>query len=232
MPPDVSVVVVSYRPGDWLAPCVASVLAQADEVVVVDNGSEGALASAVASSMGAQVVRSTANLGFSGGVDLGLRRAQGQVVGLLNDDAVAGPNWIESARGVLADPAVAAVTPKVVLDGLFGEVLLDDEPWLAPGDARPLGRQLRSVTVGGRRRPGGRARRGRLRHRVRRPRRHTVPMAMDLGAPALLRPARRRDGGGQRSRSTVSPSSCARRAVCSITPAPTSSTTGWPANTA
>ncbi len=147
MPPDASVVVVSYRPGDWLAPCLTSVLSQADEVVVVDNGSEGGRASAVASSLGAQVVRSTVNLGFSGGVDLGLRRARGQVVGLLNDDAVAGPNWIESARTVLADPAVAAVTPKVVLDGLFGEVLLDDEPWLAPGDARPLGRQLRSVTV-------------------------------------------------------------------------------------
>ena len=44
---------------------------------------------------------------------------------------------------------MAAVTPKVVLDGIFAEIVLDDEPWLAPGDARPLGRQLRSVTVGG-----------------------------------------------------------------------------------
>jgi hypothetical protein len=38
----------------------------------------------------------------------------------------------------------------VVLDEVYAEILLDDEPWHAPGDARPLGRQLRSVTVGDR----------------------------------------------------------------------------------
>ncbi len=148
MPPDASVVVVSYRPGDWLGPCLASALSQAAQVVVVDNGSPGEQASAVAAPMGAHVVRSPVNLGFAGGVELGLRHARGEVVALLNDDAVAGPGWIDAARATLADPTVAAVTPKVVLDAVFGEVLLDDEPWFAPGDTRPLGRQLRSLTVG------------------------------------------------------------------------------------
>ncbi len=149
MPPDASVVIVSYRPGDWLAPCITSALPQADQVVVVDNGSSESEASEVAAALGAEVVRSPANVGFAGGVNLGLRRARGAVIGLLNDDAVAGTGWIETARSVLDDPEVAAVTPKVVLDGTFGEVVLDDEPWFAPGDARPLGRQVRSVTVGG-----------------------------------------------------------------------------------
>ncbi|MGD0379664.1 MAG: glycosyltransferase family 2 protein [Acidimicrobiales bacterium] len=148
MAPDTSVVVVSYRPGNWLAECVTSVLSQAAEVVVVDNGSPGQEAASVASALGARVVHSSTNLGFAGGVDLGLRHARGTVIGLLNDDARAGPGWIDSARAVLADPDVAAVTPKVVLDAMFAEVLLDDDPWHAPGDARPLGRQLRSVTVG------------------------------------------------------------------------------------
>jgi GT2 family glycosyltransferase len=123
-------------------------MAQADQVVVVDNGSANEEASAVARSVGAQVVRSAVNLGFAGGVELGLRHARGAVIGLLNDDAVAGADWIASARAALGDRTVAAVTPKVVLDGTFGEVLLDDDPWFAPGDARPLGRQLLSVTVG------------------------------------------------------------------------------------
>jgi len=149
MPPDSSVVVVSYRPGDWLAPCLASALAQADQVVVVDNGSPGEEASAIASPMGAQVVRSPVNRGFAGGVELGLRHARGALIGLLNDDAVAGPGWIDAARAALADSTVAAFTPKVVLDGVFGEVLLDDEPWFAPRDARPLGRQVRAITVDG-----------------------------------------------------------------------------------
>jgi GT2 family glycosyltransferase len=148
MPPNASVVVVSYCPGEWLAPCVSSALTQAEQVVVVDNGSEGEEASAIAKSLHAQVVRSSVNLGFAGGVDLGLRHTHGDIIALLNDDAVAGPHWIDAARAALADPAVAAVTPKVVLDGEFAEIILDDEPWQAPGDARPLGRQLHSVTVG------------------------------------------------------------------------------------
>ena len=148
MPPNASVVVVSYRPGDWLAPCLSSAMTQAEQVVVVDNGSEGEEASAIATSLNAQVVRSSVNLGFAGGVDLGLRHARGEIIAVLNDDAVVGPQWLDAARAALADPTVAAVTPKVVLDGEFAEIILDDEPWQAPGDARPLGRQLHSVTVG------------------------------------------------------------------------------------
>ncbi|HXQ75996.1 MAG TPA: glycosyltransferase family 2 protein [Acidimicrobiales bacterium] len=149
MAPSSSVVVVSHRPGSWLAECLASAMLQASEVVVVDNGSTGAEASEIARGAGATVVRASRNLGFAGGVNLGLRRAGGEIVALLNDDAVAGPAWLDTACAVLADPTVAAVTPKVVLDGLFAEVVLEDDPWFAPGDHRPLGRQLRSVTVGG-----------------------------------------------------------------------------------
>jgi GT2 family glycosyltransferase len=144
-----SVIVVSYRPGSWLVQCLASVMSEASEVIVVDNGSDGAEASAVARRMGAVVERSTRNLGFAGGVNLGLRRATGDYIALLNDDAVAGPGWLDAARHVLADETVAAVTPKVVLDGSFAEIVLPDEPWFSPGDHRPLGRLLRSVTIDG-----------------------------------------------------------------------------------
>jgi len=144
-----SVVVVSHRPGSWLAECLASALPQASEVVVVDNGSSGEEASRIARKAGARVVRSSHNLGFADGVNLGLRHVDGEIIGLLNDDAVAGPGWLDTAQGVLADPTVAAVTPKVLLDGLFAEIVLEDESWSAPGDHRSLGRQLRSVTVGG-----------------------------------------------------------------------------------
>jgi len=147
--PSTTVVVVSHRPGSWLAPCLASARSQATEVVVVDNGSQDSVASALAQEAGAEVVRAPRNLGFAGGVNLGIRRAKGELVALLNDDAVAGPGWLTTAADVLADETVAAVTPKVVLDGLFAEIVLDDEPWSAPGDHRRLGRLLWSVTAGG-----------------------------------------------------------------------------------
>ncbi|MHB1533287.1 MAG: glycosyltransferase family 2 protein [Acidimicrobiales bacterium] len=144
-----SVVVLSYRPGDWLAGCLDSVVDQADEVVVVDNASPDGAASAAGCRVGALVVRTPRNLGFSRGVNLGVGRAHGDVVALLNDDAVAGPGWLAAARGALEDPSVAAVAPKINLSGWYGEISFDDEEHFAPGDPRPLGRQLRSVTADG-----------------------------------------------------------------------------------
>jgi GT2 family glycosyltransferase len=143
------VVIVSHRPGDWLAGAVASAAAQADQVIVVDNGSVGSAASAVAAAAGVEVVRAARNRGFAGGFALGRSRARGELIAVLNDDAVAEPGWLEAAAARLADPSVAAVTPKVVLDGWWGEVVVDDEVWYAEGDARPLGRRLLTAEVDG-----------------------------------------------------------------------------------
>jgi N-acetylglucosaminyl-diphospho-decaprenol L-rhamnosyltransferase len=144
-----SVVIVSYRPGDWLAPCVASVVDQADQVIVVDNGSPGETASAIARMGGADTVRLTNNRGFAGGFNVGLRRAHGDVIGVLNDDATADPGWLVAASTPLGDPAVAAVTPKVLLAGWWAEITIDDQGWSVPGDARRLGRRLISVRADG-----------------------------------------------------------------------------------
>jgi N-acetylglucosaminyl-diphospho-decaprenol L-rhamnosyltransferase len=145
-----SVVVVSYRPGAWLAECLRSAAEQADEVVLVDNGSAGAIASAVGRDAGAVVLRLPVNQGFASAVNAGARRATGDVLALLNDDAVALPGWLSLAAAVLADSKVAAVGPKIVFEAPFRQVVLPEDCWYAPGDYRPLGRQLRSVTVAGR----------------------------------------------------------------------------------
>src|SRR5205085_11599343 len=99
--------------------------------------------------LGAVVEALPTNTGFAGGVNVGLRRARGDVVALLNDDAVAGPEWLASAVAVLADPGVAAVGPKVVFPWPFAEIRLDEEPHFASGDPRPLGRNMRRVEVDG-----------------------------------------------------------------------------------
>ncbi|MCL2393116.1 MAG: glycosyltransferase family 2 protein [Acidimicrobiaceae bacterium] len=143
-----SVVILSYRPGEWLAEAVGSVVDQADEVVVVDNGSDGAEASLIARRAGARVVRSERNLGFAGGVNLGVDSTTGDLIALLNDDAAAEAGWLARAGEVLADPDVAAVGPKIRLATTYREVVLADHHD-APGDHRHLGRRLRSVTVDG-----------------------------------------------------------------------------------
>lgn len=144
-----SVVVLSHKPGDWLRTCLESVAAQADEVILVDNGSEGAVATAMGESCGARVIRSEQNLGYAAGVNLGVRRSRGDLIALLNDDAVAAPGWLESAAAGLGAHEVAAVVPKVLRIGWYREVLLEDEAHDAPGDHRTLGRMMRSVTCEG-----------------------------------------------------------------------------------
>lgn len=116
----------------------------------MDNGSEGQAAADIGHKLGVRVVRSSVNRGFAPAVNEGARLAKGDLLALLNDDAVAGPNWVRAASEVLAQPAVAAVGPKIVLASPYREVVLDDAEWRAPGDWRPLGRQVRSVSVSGR----------------------------------------------------------------------------------
>lgn len=145
-----SVIIVSYRPGEWLVSSLESVIHRADEVIVVDNASPDREAGEIARRVGARVVHSGRNLGFAGGVAAGLAATRGEIIGVLNDDARAGADWLPSAAAVLEDPDVAAVTPKVVLDVPYMELTVPGETWFAPGDARPLGRQIRSLTVDGR----------------------------------------------------------------------------------
>ncbi|MGH9294946.1 MAG: glycosyltransferase family 2 protein [Acidimicrobiales bacterium] len=143
-----SVVVVSHRPGPGLAACLESVMAQADEVLVVDNGSGGG-ASRIARSCGAAAVTLRENRGFAGGVNRGLAKATGDTLALLNDDAVASPGWLSSATSHLEDATVAAVGPRVVLAGRYLEIRLDDDSFGAEGDSRRLGRRIVSAAVNG-----------------------------------------------------------------------------------
>jgi GT2 family glycosyltransferase len=125
------------------------VAGQADEVVLVDNGSLESAASQIGRAAGVRVRRLSKNLGFAAGVNAGVARATGDIVALLNDDALADPGWLASAEAALADPAVAAMAPKLLLDGTFAEVAFPDAPHFGPGDGRALGRRLQAVVVGG-----------------------------------------------------------------------------------
>ena len=145
-----SVVIVSHRAHRWLRSSLESVVDQADEVVLVDNGSPHAEVSEVGRRYGVRLVRSPSNLGFPAGVNLGIGSVRGDVVGLLNDDAMAGAGWLSAATRVLADDSVAAVAPKTVFALRHAEIRFDDEPYTVPGDQRTLGRRIDRATLDGR----------------------------------------------------------------------------------
>ena len=70
------------------------------EVIVVDNGCVDGTGEWCAA-RGARVVRSPVNLGFAGGVNLGLGAMRGDVAVVLNNDALATPGWLAGLLGAL-----------------------------------------------------------------------------------------------------------------------------------
>ncbi len=95
-----SVVTVNWNSRDDLAACLASMAAQTHgelQVLVVDNGSTDGSAEMVRSQFPQfTLLAQTANLGFAEGCNIGIEQATGSWVALLNNDAVADPNWAKA----------------------------------------------------------------------------------------------------------------------------------------
>jgi GT2 family glycosyltransferase len=150
MPQAVEVLVVAYGASDLLDRCLAA-LGGALPVTVVDNSSEGAV-SAVTSRHGATYVDAGSNLGFAGGVNLGLRRrsqTRSDVL-LLNPDATIAPRDVTELHTLLhTRPDLAAVAPSQVdpSDGNQARVA-----WPFP---TPWGAWIEAVGLGGLRRRHG-----------------------------------------------------------------------------
>ncbi len=111
----VSVIVVIHGSEERLDDAVASLApwgaAGRAQVVVVDNGAPGDLAGAVRRRFPwATPVASDTNLGFAGGVALGVEAAEGDVLVLLNDDAAAEEGWLEAHLETLEAHPGAAVS--------------------------------------------------------------------------------------------------------------------------
>ena len=115
---DCSVVLVSYRTGQVLLECLASVLRQGAvrEVVLVDNGNPPDLLAEVGRLAAADtrlvVVTGHGNVGFARGCNLGVARTTRPTLLLLNPDTVLGPGVVGAALDALAgrgDAALATV---------------------------------------------------------------------------------------------------------------------------
>jgi GT2 family glycosyltransferase len=74
------------------------------ETIVIDNGTEAAELDRAASALdGAEVLRLESNLGYARAVNLAARRAQGEVLVMLNDDSLVEPGFVERITAPL-DP--------------------------------------------------------------------------------------------------------------------------------
>lgn len=100
--PRLSVVIVAHNSLADLRAMLPALLAEVDrddEVIIVDSGSSDGLAGALEHA--APVVRLLAapgNVGFAAGANLGVSLAQGELIVLLNPDAVVQPGWAGAIR--------------------------------------------------------------------------------------------------------------------------------------
>jgi len=116
--PAVCAVVVAYLDEPWLERCVESLLASAAvqvEVVLVDNGDTSGGVDRLAGRDRVRVVRPGRNLGFAGGCNAGAAAGGGDVLALVNPDAVVEPDALARLAAAVEDRQVGIATASIRL---------------------------------------------------------------------------------------------------------------------
>ncbi|GAB2464262.1 glycosyltransferase family 2 protein [Xylanimonas ulmi] len=143
-PGDLTVAVCSRDRGDLLRRCLAQIArvtpAQV-EVLVVDSGSRTRATLDVAAAAGVRAVRSDTP-GLSIARNLALASSDRPFVLFTDDDCLAVDGWTGAVLGWFADPAVVAVTGRMLDHTLVGV------PDLAPARVRHLTRAVEGIDAG------------------------------------------------------------------------------------
>src|SRR5664279_1981282 len=110
--PRCSVIVVTYNSGAQIEPCLRALKSEDCEIIVVDNASQDdtvARVNALAEQIPLQLLTLSRNIGFAGGVNQGVRAASGELLLILNPDAVAEPGAIAALLESMATSGASAV---------------------------------------------------------------------------------------------------------------------------
>ncbi|MEJ2720512.1 MAG: glycosyltransferase, partial [bacterium] len=117
---DVSVVIVSYNSRSVIGPCLDSLKKQSisdrTEVIVVDNASSDGTSTLIRERYPwVKLIVGRKNVGFSRGVNMGIRAAEGDYFLILNPDTVVREDSIEKMLSFLKDtPSAGIVGPKLI----------------------------------------------------------------------------------------------------------------------
>jgi len=133
--PLVSVLIVNFNSGTYLARCLEALRRQTVtrfEVLLLDNASrDGSLerARAAAGDLSVRFEASAENLGFAAGNNRLAARARAPLLALLNPDAIPAPDWLERLL------TAAAEHPEVAMFGSTQLALGDPQRFDGVGDA-------------------------------------------------------------------------------------------------
>lgn len=112
-----SIIVVNWNGAEYLSGCLDAILVQTksnDQVIVVDNASTDGSAEFVRERYPQiYLIENTCNLGFAGGLNVGLQAAQGDFLFSINPDVTVAPDWLESLKEAIDRPCVGIVGCKL-----------------------------------------------------------------------------------------------------------------------
>ena len=115
----VDVIILSWNGVEFLERCLSSLMSQTytrSRLLVVDNAStDGSVAMVRHHFPQVEIVENESNLGFAGGVNVGLGRCTGHIAVLLNQDTEFREDWLESLiRAMESDGAVGVAGCKLL----------------------------------------------------------------------------------------------------------------------
>ena len=126
-PPMVSIVVVCFNGVDITRRCLESLFSQdyqSKEIIVVDNGSQEDIRGMVAEAFPqARFIRLESNHGFAGGYNRGIEAARGKYIAIINNDAVASPQWVGALVEVAEKDRETGAIASIIIDGNKPDVL-------------------------------------------------------------------------------------------------------------
>lgn len=133
----VRVISIVFHPGDELTDFTRSLATATSahvELVLVDNGTDGAVADRVAAEAGGRVLRTGQNLGYGGGANAGARGADQDWIVVANPDVVWEPGSLDT---------LLAAARRHPTAGALGPALLNED-----GTVYPSARELPSLPQG------------------------------------------------------------------------------------
>ncbi|HUR80626.1 MAG TPA: glycosyltransferase family 2 protein [Thermoanaerobaculia bacterium] len=118
-PLDLSILIVTWNSERWIDRCLRSIPAACEgleyEIVVHDNASSDATVRHLGGAPVPQVIRSTVNSGFAGGMNRAFAASRGRYVFLLNPDCELAPRALTNLFEFLeSHPKIAAAVPLLI----------------------------------------------------------------------------------------------------------------------
>jgi GT2 family glycosyltransferase len=113
----ISIIIVTYNSAAHIGACLDALQRQsaAHEVIIVDNASQDNTVALVrAHPLTVRLLPLDENRGFAGGVNCGAAVAQGEIIALLNPDALPEADWLEQLVAPFVDMQIGVVGSKVL----------------------------------------------------------------------------------------------------------------------